>query len=99
MSTVHEGLKEHKCHLCGTGFGQAANLRSHIIYVHEGVKNHECNHCQKRFSEAYLLTKHVRAVHEGIKDYKCETCGNLFGHLCHLNLGNLDDGSLDYAST
>ena len=70
-----EIVKIYKCETCGKTFGNANNLKQHIILVHEGVKNHKCEICGKTFSQIGGLKKHIMIVHEGVKNHKCETCG------------------------
>ena len=43
ISTVHEGMKNHKCETCGKAFCSKQYLYLHIGSVHEGIKNHKCD--------------------------------------------------------
>ena len=59
MKGVHEGLKSHKCDLCGKAFCDARYLKIHVTTVHEGKKNHKCDLCDKGFTQASSLNSHI----------------------------------------
>ena len=42
MKTIHEGIKDHNCDLCGKDFSSASDLKRHIKCVHEGQKDYNC---------------------------------------------------------
>ena len=69
---VYNGMKNHKCGLCGKSFKIRENLETHIYFVHEGDQNY--NQCSKTFTQAGSLKAHVKAVHEDLKDQKCGKC-------------------------
>ena len=77
-TSVHKGLKNHKCDLCDKAFSMKNSLMIHIKIVHEGVKNHKCDQCGKAFSQSGLLKRHINNVHEGLKSYKCDLCDQNF---------------------
>ena len=51
IKTVHEGVREHTCHICGKTLSQADHLNLHIKTLHEGVREHACQVCDKSFAE------------------------------------------------
>ena len=34
ITTVHDGLKPHKCEVCGTAYGQKGDLKRHKLRAH-----------------------------------------------------------------
>ena len=91
INSVHNGLKNHKCHACRTRklvhydqkdhkyerpFSEAGKFKIlHIDSLHNGQKDHECDSCGKSFSRAGHLQTHINAVHNGQKDHKSDSCG------------------------
>jgi len=83
---VHERIRPFKCEVCGKGFANAANLKTHHV-VHTGEKPHACELCGGTFTQKAHLNTHIKHVHEGKKrdqpssqrqDVMCNTCGKLF---------------------
>ena len=79
VKSVHEGLKEYKCDICGKCFGQQSNLSLHLKGVHK-QEYVTCPICGKSFANFYL-SRHVKVVHEGLKEYKCN-----ISWLCTVNV-------------
>ena len=47
ITSVHKGLKNHKCELCDKDFSRSDTLKIHINSVHKGLKNQKCELCDK----------------------------------------------------
>ena len=91
---VYNGMKNHKCGLCGKSFKirenlethiyfvhtftQAGSLKAHVKSVHEDVKDQKCNHCGKCFSTKSNLKTHINNVHERVKEFECDICGKSY---------------------
>ena len=71
-TSIHEGKKVFKCHMCGKTFCKKQKVNEHIASVHEGIKPFKCKICDKSFSQKSSLKTHVASVHEGIKAFKCD---------------------------
>ena len=80
------------CEICGKGFKQASNRKTHMTMIHSGERNFVCNICGTRWKRSYDLHKHRRLVHEGIKPKvnkpstgkkrsPCPVCGGMFTEL------------------
>ncbi|VDL62371.1 unnamed protein product [Hymenolepis diminuta] len=78
VSTIHKGLRLHKCEICEKTYPDKATLKKHVRFVHEGVKNYTCESCGKGFPTASVYRLHVNVVHRGIKPFKCEFCQKSF---------------------
>ncbi|XP_026111590.1 zinc finger protein 366-like [Carassius auratus] len=83
------GVKEHKCRICGREFTLLANMKRHVL-IHTNIRAHQCQLCYKSFVQKQTLKAHM-IVHSDIKPYKCKLCGkefnrmhNLMGHM-HLH--------------
>ena len=79
VKTIHEGIKSHRCQICGVKFGQSGHLKVHVKTVHEGIKDYQCQMCDHKFSRSGHLKDHVKVVHEGIKNHQCQICDQKFG--------------------
>ena len=80
------------CEICGKGFTQASNRKTHMALVHSHERNFACNICGSRWKRRCDLRIHMRRVHEGItpktikpaagrKRYPCPVCGGMFTEL------------------
>ncbi|KAG7481417.1 hypothetical protein MATL_G00066650 [Megalops atlanticus] len=83
------GVKEHKCRICGREFTLLANMKRHVL-IHTNIRAYQCHLCFKSFVQKQTLKAHM-IVHSNIKPYKCKLCGkefnrmhNLMGHM-HLH--------------
>ncbi|XP_024294015.1 zinc finger protein 366 [Oncorhynchus tshawytscha] len=84
-----DGVKEHKCRICGREFTLLANMKRHVL-IHTNIRSYQCHLCFKSFVQKQTLKAHM-IVHSDIKPYKCKLCGkefnrmhNLMGHM-HLH--------------
>ena len=90
FNSIHEGINNPKCSICGKEFKRRKYLRIHqknkrcLRKTLPKEKLLICDYCQKSFSSAQYLKIHIHTVHEGHKDYKCESCGKSFTQLCTL---------------
>ena len=50
IKTIHEGIKDSRCEICGKLFSQAGAVKYHIKRVHEGVRDYQCDHCGQAFA-------------------------------------------------
>ena len=76
IECVHEGRRDHHCHLCGKQFGIASALKRHIE-VHEGIKRHKCKFCDAAFGSHTGRKKHMRRMHPTLfveKAYRGQGC-------------------------
>ena len=93
IKRVHDGVKEHQCHLCNKAFSQKHHLRIHIHTVHEGNKDYKCSNCNKKFAERSNLRRHLKKCTIGgfavpkkidedsylnFRDLRCEECNKSF---------------------
>ena len=61
---VHEGIKPHKCDLCGKAFSRQSAVNDHVKIFHEGIKDFQCDLCGKEFNHKSHLNRHKKNVHE-----------------------------------
>ena len=79
VTLVHEGVKDHKCEMCGKAFSMKVNMERHISQVHEGKKDHTCEYCGLAFATKAQVQSHRRNVHEDRpKNEICHHCGKAF---------------------
>lgn len=83
ISTIHDMTKNHFCHLCGRGFGNKSNLRSHLIS--HSTENVSCEICGGVFKNRVSLQSH-RKVHKPkhLRKFSCESCNKTFHNRNHL---------------
>ncbi|EDQ89160.1 uncharacterized protein MONBRDRAFT_25820 [Monosiga brevicollis MX1] len=76
---IHLNIKDHVCHICGRGFVQSSNLRSHIRR-HTGEKPYDCHLCSRSFSVSSSLKAHLKSHERRSKRSvtKCEDCHLMF---------------------
>lgn len=67
---VLQGVKEHKCRICGREFTLLANMKRHIL-IHTNIRAYQCHLCYKSFVQKQTLKAHM-IVHSDIKPYKCK---------------------------
>ncbi|XP_067634645.1 zinc finger protein 93-like [Eurosta solidaginis] len=68
--------RKHKCRICGLGFSQLCNMRSHE-QRHNTIKPFTCVKCHKGFYSNTELKTHLRR-HNGEKPFICPYCGKGF---------------------
>ena len=92
-TSVHEGLKNHKCEICAQDFNKLKQLRLHIKTVHEG--QHKCEICEKVFNKLCNLQSHMKIAHTEEKtsnektnnsEHKCDHCNEIFRLLPDLQI-------------
>ena len=52
IKTVHVGLRDKECNLCGRTFGQTGTRQLHMRTVHDGVRDKERPDCEKSFAQS-----------------------------------------------
>ena len=64
IKTVHEGLREFECKICGKFFSTSSKLKKHKICFHriddsgnEITKEYKCDTCEKIFADNYKLNR------------------------------------------
>lgn len=84
IHTIHERVQAHFCHLCGRGFGNKSNLRSHLIS--HSTENVSCDICGGIFKNRISLQSHKK-IHkpDHTKKFSCPTCDKSFHNRNHLN--------------
>eukprot|EP00058_Branchiostoma_floridae_P005591 XP_002591079.1 hypothetical protein BRAFLDRAFT_119068 [Branchiostoma floridae] len=82
QATGAAGEKPHKCHTCGKGFKQKADLKKHQR-IHTGEKPYRCEVCGKAFNVKSNLTTHT-LTHSGVQPCVCGECGKGFTHAGNL---------------
>ncbi|CRL05320.1 CLUMA_CG018105, isoform A [Clunio marinus] len=83
IETIHENAKKHFCHLCGRGFGNKSNLRSHVIS--HSTENVICSTCGGKFKNRISLQSHKK-IHkpENLRNFACMKCNKTFHNRHHL---------------
>ena len=83
ISTIHEMAKNYFCYLCGRGFGNKSNLRSHLIS--HSTENVSCEICGGTFKNRISLQSHKK-VHKPkhLLNFVCKTCNKGFHSRNHL---------------
>lgn len=72
-----QGVKEHKCRICGREFTLLANMKRHVL-IHTNIRAYQCHMCFKSFVQKQTLKAHM-IVHSDIKPYKCKVSNVLNG--------------------
>lgn len=67
---IVQGVKEHKCRICGREFTLLANMKRHVL-IHTNIRAYQCHMCFKSFVQKQTLKAHM-IVHSDIKPYKCK---------------------------
>lgn len=81
-SLLLQGVKEHKCRICGREFTLLANMKRHVL-IHTNIRAYQCHMCFKSFVQKQTLKAHM-IVHSDIKPYKCKV-----GQILHVRKGSL----------
>ncbi|XP_070708316.1 zinc finger protein 502-like [Pempheris klunzingeri] len=76
LQTVHTGVEQFGCDVCGKQFKRQGVLKKHIR-IHTGEKPFGCDVCGKQFAEQGVLKRHMR-IHTGEKPFGCDVCGKRF---------------------
>lgn len=65
-----QGVKEHKCGICGREFTLLANMKRHVL-IHTNIRAYQCHLCYKSFVQKQTLKAHM-IVHSDVKPFKCK---------------------------
>jgi uncharacterized Zn-finger protein len=87
LTHVDNGLKPHKCDICGMSYKRVNSLYLHKQRVHAPDGKVICNFCGKTFTSHGWLVKHQAATHQGIPS------GSLPSTSALGTLGNTDLGT------
>ena len=68
-----QGVKEHKCGICGREFTLLANMKRHVL-IHTNIRAYQCHLCYKSFVQKQTLKAHM-IVHSDVKPFKCKVGG------------------------
>lgn len=69
-SSSLQGVKEHKCGICGREFTLLANMKRHVL-IHTNIRAYQCHLCYKSFVQKQTLKAHM-IVHSDVKPFKCK---------------------------
>ena len=72
MTSVHEGKKPFKCHICDICFILKSTFKNHVALVPEGNKSFKCGTCNKDFTHDKDLRQLVNSDHGGKEPLKCD---------------------------
>ncbi|XP_017775854.1 PREDICTED: zinc finger protein 271-like [Nicrophorus vespilloides] len=75
--TIHTGIRNFSCHICGKRFRQGSNLNIHINAFHNKIRKFSCTICQMRFATKAFLEEHMNK-HTNTRPYICDVCGKSF---------------------
>ena len=64
INTIHNGLRNFPCDICGKLFTRANTLRTHKK-IHDGLKQFNCIYCNSAYGEKRNLMNHIRRNHPG----------------------------------
>ena len=84
IDTVHKGIRNHVCDVCGCAFSSSSLLKVHFR-THTGERPYKCNECGKEFRKGSALRQHI-PLHTGWKPYRCKLCDKGFVQLTSINL-------------
>lgn len=87
ISLVFQGVKEHKCRICGREFTLLANMKRHVL-IHTNIRAYQCHMCFKSFVQKQTLKAHM-IVHSEIKPYKCKVGSDLTPTLSFLQVNHV----------
>ena len=77
---VHEGKRDHVCHMCGESFTKKFMLQDHLALKHGiGEVRFKCEFCGKGFLTGARRQDHIDGVHLKNKQFKCDRCP----HVCY----------------
>ena len=89
-----QGVKEHKCGICGREFTLLANMKRHVL-IHTNIRAYQCHLCYKSFVQKQTLKAHM-IVHSDVKPFKCKVSSGPEGvwrgraqHMCVVGGGQL----------
>jgi DNA-directed RNA polymerase subunit RPC12/RpoP len=71
--TVHEGLKDWACDICGKTYTLKEGLQLHVEVTHEN-RTYKCDQCGKEVTSRASLQTHMAALHERKIEYNCNLC-------------------------
>ena len=74
----HDGINQHKCHICMKHFKTKYLRDRHIKSVHEKSHIYVCDTCGFKTYHQWSLTAHVQQVHQKLKPNKCDVCEDAF---------------------
>lgn len=83
LITQHSYDRPFKCTVCGQGFTEEKNRKTHEMRHSANYKaEHQCNICEKRFGFKLTLINHMLKVHDAVPPqqevYKCDKCNAHF---------------------
>ena len=64
INTIHNGLRNFPCDICGKLFTRANTLRTHKK-IHDGFKQFNCIYCNSAYGEKRNLMNHIKRNHPG----------------------------------
>ena len=77
---VHEGKRDHVCHMCGESFTKKFMLQDHLALKHGiGEVRFKCDFCGKGFLTGARRQDHIDGTHLKNKQFKCDRCP----HVCY----------------
>ncbi|KAK2117987.1 hypothetical protein P7K49_004874 [Saguinus oedipus] len=91
-----QGVKEHKCGICGREFTLLANMKRHVL-IHTNIRAYQCHLCYKSFVQKQTLKAHM-IVHSDVKPFKCKKTLRMTGFnssdvlaRCHLAMKRAEE--------